>query len=81
MVWGVLGDIAEWVAAGALLVVLVWAAIERGRRHGLAAQHRELKKDAAGLLVRSASTRRPTGGPPRVTGPLGVSTHLKGDLL
>ena len=40
MVWGVLGDIAEWVAAGALIVVLVWAAIERGRIRNRVAPHR-----------------------------------------
>lgn len=31
--WSVVGDIAGPAAAGAVLVVLVWAAIERGRMH------------------------------------------------
>ena len=38
--WTVVGDIAGWVAAGALLVVLIWAAIERGRMHPVAALRR-----------------------------------------
>ena len=38
--WSIVGDIAGWMAAGALLVALIWAAIERGRRHDRAAQHR-----------------------------------------
>ena len=50
--WGVVGDIAGWMAAGALLIVLVWAAIERGRRHDRAALRRGLRKDAAAVLAR-----------------------------
>jgi hypothetical protein len=42
-VWNIVGDIAGWMAAGALLVVLVWAAIERGRRHDRAALRRRLR--------------------------------------
>jgi len=47
--WSVVGDIAGWMAAGALLVVLVWAAIERGRMHRAAALHRGSRKDVAAL--------------------------------
>lgn len=46
----VVGDIAGLVAAGAVLVVLVWSAIERGRVHHAAALYRGLRKDAAALL-------------------------------
>ena len=49
--WSGVGDIAGWMVAGALLVVLAWAAMERGRMHHVAALHRGLKKDAAALLA------------------------------
>lgn len=49
--WSVVGDIAGPMAAGALLVVLVWAAIERGRMHHLVALHPGLRKDATALLA------------------------------
>ena len=55
--WGVVGDVAEWVAAGALLAVLVWAVIERGRVHHVAALHRGSRKDAADLLERGFDRR------------------------
>ena len=63
--WSIVGDIAGWMVAGALFVVLVWAAIERGRRHNLAALYRESRQEAAALLTR----------------PPGVRPHPKGDLL
>jgi len=47
--WRAIDDIAGPVAAGALLVVLVWAAIERGRIHHMAALHPGLREDAAVL--------------------------------
>jgi len=50
--WGLVADIAGPVAAGALLVVLVWAATERGRMHHLTAPRRGLGKDAAAFLAR-----------------------------
>ena len=56
----------EWVfyqgavAAGALLVVLVWAAIERGRIHHMAALHPGLREDAAALLACAFDWRRHT---------------------
>jgi hypothetical protein len=50
VVWGVLGDIAEWVAAGALLVVLVWAANERGQIHNRVALHRVKSHPQGDLL-------------------------------
>ena len=48
---GVLGDIAGWVAAGTALVILAWAAVERGRVRRTGALHRGLRKDAAALLA------------------------------
>jgi hypothetical protein len=39
------------VAAGTALVVLAWAAVERGRVRRAGALHRGLRKDAAALLA------------------------------
>lgn len=50
--WRLVADIAGPMAAGALLVVLAWAATERGRMHHVVALHRGLTKDAAALLAR-----------------------------
>jgi hypothetical protein len=58
--WRAIADIAGPVAAGALLVVLVWAAIERGRMHHMAALQRGLTKDAATLLACAFDWRRHT---------------------
>lgn len=60
-IWEVIADIAGWVAVGALLVVLAWAANERGRIHHVAALQRGVRKDAASLLASraiGASARR-----------------------
>jgi hypothetical protein len=70
--WRLVGDIAWWVAACVLVTVLVWAAIERGRMHHLAALHRGLRKDAAAFLAcgvgwprafRLSTSGRPPGRP------------------
>jgi len=58
--WRAIADIAGPVAAGALLVDLVWAAIERGRIHHMAALHPGLREDAAALLACAFDWRRHT---------------------
>ena len=49
--WRVVGDIAGPVAAAAVLLILVWGAIERGRVRQVTALHCGLRKDAAALLA------------------------------
>lgn len=53
--WRVVGDFGDLfgpVAAGAVLVVLVWAAIERSRVHHVAVLPPGLRTEAAALLAR-----------------------------
>lgn len=80
--WRALADIAGCVVPGALLVVLAWAANERGRMHHVAGLHRMLRKDAASLLAcRSIATGSPSrpGGVGTVTTPM--PDVPKGELL
>ena len=55
--WRLVGDVAGLVAACAVLVVLVWGAIDRGRVHRVLAHDRELRKDVAALLARGFEGR------------------------
>jgi len=55
--WGLVGDVAGLVAACAVVVVLVWGAIDRGRVHRVLAHDRELRKDAAALLTSGSEGR------------------------
>ena len=55
--WRLVGDIAGPLAACAVLVVMVWGAIDRGRVHRALAHDRELRKDAAALLAQGLDGR------------------------
>jgi len=80
--WGAIAEIAGCVAVGVLLVVLAWAANERGQMHHLAALVPRLKKDAASLWA----CRSPGAGTPSLGGGVGTPTEPslpdipKGDL-
>jgi hypothetical protein len=58
-----IADIAGPVVVGALLVVLVWAAIERGRIHHMAALSSGVREDAVALLARAFDWRRRSVAP------------------
>lgn len=50
--WGLLGDVLAAVAGGLLLIVLGWAAVERGKVHRRRVQgRRQAARDAAVQVV------------------------------
>ena len=61
--WRLVGDVAGLVAACAVLAVLVWGAIDRGRVHRLVARDPELRKEAEDLLARGSEGRGRFGRP------------------
>lgn len=82
--WRAIADIAGPVAAGALLVVLVGAAIERGRIHYRAALRPGLREDAAALLACAFEWRRTlscSSGAGSSTAPVHPGRPTTGDQL